>query len=251
MVPPVLHTLSFVRQSLGVSVLCRIKVSNWLQQGVQRRYVASSDNSQTMRMGKDTNLGNLAGAIAERVRTGGVLTLDAVGPKQTHQALKSVIMANGFLKDRGGHEGKQLAVTPEKRFVELEEEEQVAESGPRTMLRLHMQLVPEGSRADQPDIKVAATTNTGWLAGHLTKRLKEADAATLGGMGATSSNNSLKAMLIAQAFLKESLTGGRVLAVSVWDDKVKPKAGKEDASRMMMSCTRVPTPASWTCERVV
>ncbi len=49
-----------------------------------------SVDDRTLLCSKTTNMGKLAGAIAQRIRAGGDLAVDAVGPMQTHLALDVV-----------------------------------------------------------------------------------------------------------------------------------------------------------------
>merc|ERR1711920_1055925 len=103
-------------------------------------------------------------------------------------------------------------------------------------LLLHLRLVKEPIIVDQPEIFVAADTNVGLMAGLMTNILKEKADVTIGGMGANSVSNTLKATLIAQKYMKESLGDGEVLALVPSFNQFEEN--DEERMRMILSCVK-------------
>jgi len=177
-----------------------------------------------------SNVGKLAGAIAAQIRTHGVAVVSAVGPQASYMVLKATIIADKYLQDTLS--GKRLAVVPKKNDITGEEA-----GGTDTVgLHLHIRPLPEVEPAVQPDIFSSGNTNVGLMAGLMSNMLKKADVVTLGGMGANAVSSALKATIIAQGFMADTLGETSVLAIVPRMNEFDE--GGEKRSRMLLACTR-------------
>eukprot|EP00928_Gymnodinium_smaydae_P092136 TRINITY_DN75941_c0_g1_i1.p1 TRINITY_DN75941_c0_g1~~TRINITY_DN75941_c0_g1_i1.p1 ORF type:complete len:286 (+),score=64.21 TRINITY_DN75941_c0_g1_i1:80-859(+) len=202
------------------------------------------------------NVGKLAGAVSERVRTEGQCYIQAVGPDPCHNALKAVIIAGTYLESAAAGADVELAVTPEKSFLEG----RVAPSGRTTdtaFLNLLVRQLPAapaasaagdaasaaGASEAPKDVVVGSDTNVGKAAGLVATRMQENGAVTIGCMGAASSAKALKAVIVAQKYLADYLGEDNVLAASVRTEKFRTQGG-EDMKRLVLSCRRAPAPTT-------
>merc|ERR1712194_536555 len=151
-----------------------------------------------------------------------------IGPVAAYAALKAVVIASKYLQDL--NPGRSLAVIPEKH--EISSDDRADTMG----MLLHCRIVAEPGVVEQPEIFVAADTNTGLMAGLMTNILKEKDHVTIGGMGANSVSNSLKATLIAHKYMQESMGDNEVLALVPSFNQFEEN--DEERMRMILSCCR-------------
>lgn len=181
----------------------------------------------------EVNVGKFAGAVAGRTRDHGRCVIDAVGAGPCYQALKSLIIANGYILE--AYPGQSLAISLEKAILR----DRVAPSGRTTdtiFMRLHIRpLLALPASQDPPDILIAKDTNAGMAAGLVAKTFEGKDVVTISGMGAQAMYKALCAALIAQNYMEDSLEG-RILALHVRSEAFIENA--QDRTRMVLACIR-------------
>lgn len=182
---------------------------------------------------RTSNVGKLAGAIAAQMREHGEAAISVVGPVASYMAVKSIVICNKYLADT--LDGKDLGFYPEK----LEITGESATEGVSTVgMMLHIRPVAAVTFGDQPEIFAAGSTNVGLLAGLISNRFKSADVVTVGGMGANAVSSALKATMIAQRYMEESLGKDEVLVLVPKFNEFEEH--DEQRMRMLLGCTRVP-----------
>ncbi|GEM_PF-1576453 len=68
-----------------------------------------------LRVGAESNAKDVAGAIANTIRADGAVDVHAIGPLAVNQAVKAVIIAIGFLQQRG-----DLMISVKPSFIKLD-----------------------------------------------------------------------------------------------------------------------------------
>lgn len=76
---------------------------------------SESPARKPLRVGADSNPKDVAGAIANTIRSDGAVDVHAIGAQAVNQAVKAVIIAMDFLQQRGE---VKVAVTPS--FIKLD-----------------------------------------------------------------------------------------------------------------------------------
>lgn len=167
---------------------------------------------------KDINTGKLAGAIANRLRNAEVCEIDAVGPESQHSAIKAISMAQQWFEKDGEFPGTCFAVHPHSVDIPA-----TGSLPPSKMCR--MRLRPVRGRADgreQPDIWVGRDANPGLLAGNLKNMLARFPRVELTSMGAVATSRALKALIIANKYVRDSgqFREGQVVVATVRGEEV-------------------------------
>mmetsp|Transcript_7289 Transcript_7289/g.20177 ORF Transcript_7289/g.20177 Transcript_7289/m.20177 type:complete len:118 (-) Transcript_7289:86-439(-) len=103
-------------------------------------------------------------------------------------------------------------------------------------LMLQVCSVRDPGPVDQPEIFAAGKTNVGHMAGLMASVLSRADIVTVGGMGAEAVGSTLKATMIAQKYMADSLGDTGSLALVPRFDQFEEK--NEERMRMLLICTR-------------
>eukprot|EP00927_Polykrikos_kofoidii_P033966 TRINITY_DN28802_c0_g1_i1.p1 TRINITY_DN28802_c0_g1~~TRINITY_DN28802_c0_g1_i1.p1 ORF type:complete len:226 (-),score=28.05 TRINITY_DN28802_c0_g1_i1:34-711(-) len=208
----------------------------------------------------EINVGRLAGAIKARIRNESVCKLEAIGPMATHKALKSVVMANDYLRDNPKELGQCLALAPVKAPMPAQD------GNPESFkVSLTTWLMSELDQEEDvmPDFFVPKDANPGIVAGDMTKLFGKRGrygVVTMSAMGALATSKALKAVIIARIYMapnpaetnvapsnRVSLEDDETLAVVVRTDKVRVGGGEERV-RMLLSCLRVTVPANFDIE---
>mmetsp|Transcript_67653 Transcript_67653/g.174303 ORF Transcript_67653/g.174303 Transcript_67653/m.174303 type:complete len:227 (-) Transcript_67653:105-785(-) len=134
-----------------------------------------------------TNVGKLAGALAARMQDNGHAVIEAAGPAAMSQGVKAIIMAKGFVQERGDRPGETLAVVPEKRRNE---------EGRTFALQVYWAPAVDKSKGEM--LKCGSDTNVGRLAHAIRAVLEQAPQAQIGCMGSGALNSALKAIMLAR-----------------------------------------------------
>eukprot|EP00929_Paragymnodinium_shiwhaense_P021505 TRINITY_DN1400_c3_g1_i1.p1 TRINITY_DN1400_c3_g1~~TRINITY_DN1400_c3_g1_i1.p1 ORF type:complete len:262 (-),score=51.41 TRINITY_DN1400_c3_g1_i1:230-1015(-) len=183
---------------------------------------------------RTSNVGKLAGAVAQRIRNGGQpLQISAVGPDANYMALKAMIIANTYIQEN--RPGKNFAVVPIK-----QDPGAVKVPGdfatPTVGILLDLCEVPEVEVPNNPQLNSAHNSNTGLLAGLMAGILNKEDTVTVAAMGAQACSNVLKATMICQGYLAESLGSNGRLALVPRINKFEEHG--EERSRVFLTCLR-------------
>ncbi|CAJ1450367.1 unnamed protein product [Effrenium voratum] len=179
-----------------------------------------------LKVGAETSVGRLAGAVAGEMLKDQQVAMDACGPKAQLTALKAVTQASTYLNLE--RPGMQVAVEPWPERIAGHDQQ------PETSaIRLHLTLVPE-FLPKEADVRMARETNPGEAAKEVAKFIRAKGAVTLAGMGQEPMSRALKAMMMARAMLGDDALGkGLVAAPS------RQKSG--EFYRMVLHCQLAPS----------
>uniref|UniRef100_A0A7S3T8Q8 Uncharacterized protein n=1 Tax=Strombidinopsis acuminata TaxID=141414 RepID=A0A7S3T8Q8_9SPIT len=175
-----------------------------------------------------TNVGKLAGALAARMQDNGHAVIEAAGPAAMSQGVKAIIMAKGFVQERGDRPGETLAVVPEKRRNE---------EGRTFALQVYW--APAVDKSKGVMLKCSALTDNLGLAKAVMMKLRDAPQTQISCMGSVSLSTVLKASLIARKLMVERNLLGRsdFLALVPRTEKLMNE-DKEEATHMILTCIK-------------
>lgn len=188
---------------------------------------------------RTSNVGKFAGALAKQLRdraaVGGEASpwpsVSAVGPTASYMALKGVVIAESYVRGEEAHAAMRLAVIP-KRTPTVEGSTMPESVG----LLLQVRQVPDLYLPDDPTIFSAHDTNVGLMAGLIAGAMGKAGVVTVGSMGDKATSNVLKATMIAQEYMSESLGQHGRLALIPRLNKFTEK--DEERVRMLLTLVR-------------
>eukprot|EP00928_Gymnodinium_smaydae_P024497 TRINITY_DN19805_c0_g1_i2.p1 TRINITY_DN19805_c0_g1~~TRINITY_DN19805_c0_g1_i2.p1 ORF type:complete len:287 (-),score=68.29 TRINITY_DN19805_c0_g1_i2:24-842(-) len=210
-----------------------------LRSGVRGFCGANAGQRKPLVATRTSNVGKLAGALAAQLREprGGTGTgaghpaISAVGPTAAYMALKAVIIAEGYVQDLFA--GQCLAVVPSKQAAV-----KTAHMPDANGILLTVRLVPQRPNLpEEPELYSAQDTNVGQMAGIMAGVLGKQEMVTVGSMGDKAVSNSLKATIITQKYVAESLGDRGCLALIPRFSSFEERG--EERMRMLLSCLRL------------
>eukprot|EP00440_Ansanella_granifera_P076692 gb/GFBE01083218.1/.p1 GENE.gb/GFBE01083218.1/~~gb/GFBE01083218.1/.p1 ORF type:complete len:227 (+),score=41.08 gb/GFBE01083218.1/:1-681(+) len=181
------------------------------------------------------NAGNLAGALAGRIRKGHACMVDAIGPEACYKAVKSIMLASDYIQD--SNPGMQVA-------FELQRVKAPAADGkPETVkMRFHTCLMKQLPAPERLDVVSSKDTNPGIAAAELSQLLLQrgqTGIAVIGGMGPHAMNMSLKSVQMAHRYMSKHLSEQEALLAGAASQAVPAQEG-ETKQRWVLSCVRGP-----------
>jgi len=163
-------------------------------------------NDPVLKVAARSNIHTLAGAIANRLRSGTEVEMVAIGPDSVNQAVKAIAVARTYLED----DPIDLVALPEFLHVTGRDANQAQRSALRFIIAACPNLQPKGAIRDQrpaddprtSQLKVAGTSTPAFTAGAIAKRIRLGGRCAAIAMGADPVNQTVKAVAIARTFLE-------------------------------------------------
>mmetsp|Transcript_2472 Transcript_2472/g.6170 ORF Transcript_2472/g.6170 Transcript_2472/m.6170 type:complete len:251 (+) Transcript_2472:48-800(+) len=204
------------------------KLSIW--QVGKRTMADEAGDIRVLTVTSEVNVGKLAGATVKTIEAQGQVELAARGPKAVHNAVKTLALSSKYLQQNGT---KEVVAASVKKVVSKHEQD----GEERTSISYNFLAKPVDPPAQEKEVNfsVAKDTNTGAMAGELAKALQNRGSVTLGGMGPSATNNAVKAIIIADAYMADHFDKGDALTIVPWQDKVEAQ-GVGESWRILMHC---------------
>mmetsp|Transcript_49616 Transcript_49616/g.91571 ORF Transcript_49616/g.91571 Transcript_49616/m.91571 type:complete len:265 (-) Transcript_49616:8-802(-) len=212
--------------------------ASWAPGPIDRRGLASEAGDdggrKVLTSTAEVNIGRLAGAATKTIEIQGDVEFVARGPKAVHNAVKAIALSTQYLQQNTGDDtgSKAIGASIKKVATKTEidgEERQTIE------YRFLAKPVAAPQREKEVNFSVAKDTNTGAMAGELVKALQSRGSVTLGGMGPGATNNAIKAIIIADAYMADHFDKGDALTIIPWQEKVEAQ-GVGESWRLLMHC---------------
>lgn len=162
------------------------------------RPAAFDSRRETLRVGKDSNIHKVAGAVTARMKGSDNATLIAIGPRAVNQAVKSFTIARQYL---AADPDTAFDVVAKVGFGERGEEDQL-ESDPLCLLLSTAPRDQSFSVTTRP-LRVSGASVPDRVAGAISSRVEENGSVSITAMGARSVFVAVEALALAQAALEQ------------------------------------------------
>mmetsp|Transcript_96028 Transcript_96028/g.268227 ORF Transcript_96028/g.268227 Transcript_96028/m.268227 type:complete len:186 (+) Transcript_96028:3-560(+) len=179
-----------------------------------------------------SNVGMLAGAMAGQLRSGDAAAVSAIGPAACYATVKAAMIAERYLAEH--LEGRSLGILPSRR--EFAGRDGGRDTNGMELLVRTLELPAE--LPAEPQVLAAANTNVGLMAGLMANILKGGDMVTVGAMGPDAVSKALKATILTQKYMADSLDSGG-LALALVPRLNSFEQSGEERTRVLLGCVRV------------
>jgi len=190
-----------------------------------------------LKIGGNSRVKNIAGAISHVCRSGPPPTLLALGSSPVNISVKATAIANGYLVN------DNISVVMVPQFREGELNNVVPDNGPKPlafMLYANVLSQQDLNGREPYTLTIASSSRPGIVAGAIAGKVRENYQPILKGIGAESVHTAVRSVAIAQKYLEEDST--QICVVPEFAEETPKKDGSgtnETRTVMVMKCYAV------------